>query len=87
MNTLTKEHFDEQLKKLATKEDLKQQTEELATIVNDSFQDHQNAVDKKLDDIKNTVKLTHEIVEKSHEARIKELEFQVREIQEMQKVN
>ena len=56
MTQLTKEHLDQQLKKLATKEDLKplatkkaleKQTETLSTIVNTAFQEQKDHMDEK----------------------------------------
>ena len=56
MTQLTKEHLDQQLKKLATKDDLKplatkkaleEQTEQLATIINTAFQEQKDHMDQK----------------------------------------
>jgi len=83
MSNLTQEHFDEQLKKLATKKDLEQQTEELAKIVNDSFDD----VQKQLHAIVKLTTATHEIVEKYLVQEIRDLKFRVRELEEAQKMS
>jgi alkylhydroperoxidase/carboxymuconolactone decarboxylase family protein YurZ len=67
MTELTKEHLDQQLKKLATKEELKhlatkkdleEQTEQLATIVNTAFQQQKDHVDQRFDKVEEQLQTT-----------------------------
>ena len=57
MTQLTKEHFDAQLKKLATKEDLKAEIAQLAGMVQRGFQE----MSRKLDVREDVDKLKHQM--------------------------
>jgi protein associated with RNAse G/E len=62
---LTQEYFDQQLKKLATKDDvtisLESQTKELKDYIHESFEMQQGYIDERVDELANQTKVKEDI--------------------------
>jgi hypothetical protein len=67
----TQELFQEEISKLATKEDLGAQTEELASIINSGFQSEHGYIEQRFDELRDLVRLRNVVAE--HEKKFQKI--------------
>ena len=74
--------FDEKLKKLATKKDLEEQTEQLATMVNIAFQEQKDHFDQIFDDVEESLGVVETKLDRALNTELTHLEARVSRLEQ-----